>query len=250
MSDRIEVSAAELFGDGVFETVHLRPSGPWLLAEHLDRLARSAALLELALPARASLEARVAAAVEGWTGDEAALRIMCTRESVHVTVSDVPDSVRRERRDGVRLISADAGARPPWSLSAAKSLSYASNFAARRWARRQGADDLLWLDPDGYALEAPTASLVWLTGGTLATVPADRAGILAGTTAAHLLTVAPEVGLNAEERMITLPELAAADAIWLTSALRGLAEATSLDGVPRPASPWTPRLHARLGFAA
>lgn len=189
VSDRIEVSAAELFGDGVFETVHLRPSGPWLLAEHLDRLARSAAVLEMTLPSRGDLEARVAATVASCTGDEAALRIICTREAVHVTVAEIAESVRRERRDGVRLITAPVGPRPPWSLSAAKTLSYADNFAARRWARRQGADDLLWLDPDGYALEAPTASLVWLTGNTLCTVPAARAGILAGTTAAHLLSL-------------------------------------------------------------
>ena len=45
VTDRLEVSAGELFGDGVFETVHLRPAGPWLLAEHLDRLERSAARL-------------------------------------------------------------------------------------------------------------------------------------------------------------------------------------------------------------
>jgi 4-amino-4-deoxychorismate lyase len=249
VSDRIEVSVAELFGDGVFETVHLRPAGPWLLAEHLDRLAHSAAQLELTLPSRASLEARVATAVSGWTGDEAALRIVCTRSSVHVTISDLPDGVRRERRDGVRLISAAVGPHPPWSLAAAKSLSYASNFAARRWARRQGADDLISINPDGYALAAPTAALVWLTGGTLCTVPADRAGILAGTTAAHLLSVAPALGLRTEERMVTLPELAAADAIWLASALRGLAEAVALDGAGRPASPWTPRLLALLGFA-
>jgi 4-amino-4-deoxychorismate lyase len=248
VTDRFEVSAAELFGDGVFETVHLRPTGPWLLDEHLDRLARSAALLELTLPPRADLEARVAAATAGWRGVEAALRIICTRESVHVTVSELAESVRLERRHGVRLISAGAGPRPPWSLSAAKSLSYASNFAARRWARRQGADDLVCLSTEGYVLEAPTASLVWLAGGTLCTVPADRAGILAGTTAAHLLSVAPRVGLRAEERMVTLAGLAAADAVWLASALRGLAEAVSLDGVARPGSPWTPRLRTLLGF--
>ena len=248
VSDRFEVSAAEMFGDGVFETVHLRPAGPWLLAEHLDRLARSAALLELTLPPRTDLEALVAEAVDGWDSDEAALRIICTRESVHVTVADIAESVRRERRDGVRVISVAVGPLPPWSLAAAKSLSYASNFAARRWARRHDADDLLWLDPDGYVREAPTASVVWLTGRTVSTVPADRAGILAGTTAAHLLAVAAEAGLWAEERMVTRAELAAADGIWLTSALRGPAEVVSLDGVPRQPSPWTARLQDLLGF--
>jgi 4-amino-4-deoxychorismate lyase len=252
VTDRILVSAAELFGDGVFETVHLRPSGPWLLDEHLDRLARSAELLELTLPSRASLAGRVAEAVAGWTGPEAALRIICTRESLHVTVSAIPASVLHERRHGVRLISADSGRslsrRPPWSLAAAKSLSYASNLAARRWAARQGADDLLWLSTEGYALEAPTASLVWLAGDVLCTVPADRADILPGTTAARLLSLAASAGLRAEERMVTPAELAGADGVWLASALRGLAEAIRIDGVPRPASPWTARLQAVLGF--
>jgi 4-amino-4-deoxychorismate lyase len=252
VTDRLRVSAAELFGDGVFETVHLRPDGPWLLDEHLDRLQRSAALLDLPLPSRGEIAARVAGAVAGWTGVEGALRIICTREAVHVTVGEVPEPVRRERRAGLRLITAASGRslgeRPPWSLAAAKSLSYANNFAARRWARRQGADDVVWLSTEGYALEAPTASLVWLTGDTVATVPAERADILPGTTVAHLLSVAPSAGLHAETRMITRAELARADAIWLASALRGLAEAITLDGVPRPRSPWTARLQTLLGF--
>jgi 4-amino-4-deoxychorismate lyase len=318
----ILVSAAELFGDGVFETVHLRPSGPWLLDAHLDRLARSAALLDLPLPPRAEVASRVAAAIAtshgaaetrsasgfafpgavetrsasgttsrgaeetgsasgttsrraeetpsasgttsrraeetpsahsfAFRGAEAALRIIATRVALHVTVAEIPEAVRRERREGIRLISADCGVglgrHPPWSLTAAKSLSYASNFAARRWAARQGADDLLWLTTEGYALEAPTASLVWLDGDTLCTVPPGRADILPGTTAAHLLSIAPSLGLRGEERMVTIAELAGAHAIWLASALRGLAEVMALDGTARPRSPWTPKLLARLGY--
>jgi 4-amino-4-deoxychorismate lyase len=244
VSDRFLVSAAELFGDGVFETVHLRPSGPWLLPEHLDRLARSAALLDL--PFEGVDVGSPSADPEG------ALRIMVTRESVHVATSLLSPSVLRERQSGIRLLSADFGVavdrRPPWSLTAAKSLSYASNFAARRWAARHHADDVVGLSLEGYVLEAPTASVVWLAGDTLCTVPPSRAPILPGITAAHLLSVAGSVGLHAEERMVTLPELAAADAIWLASSLRGLAEAVSLDGVARARSPWTGRLQALLGF--
>jgi 4-amino-4-deoxychorismate lyase len=172
-----------------------------------------------------------------------------TRESVHVATAPISEAVVRERRSGVRLLSAEVGRQPPWSLAAAKSLSYAGNFAARRWAARRHADDVVWVSPEGYALEAPTASIVWLTGDTLCTVPPAEAPILPGITAAHLLSRAEAVGLRPVERMVTLPELAAADAIWLASSLRGLAEATSLDGVPRPRSPWTGRLRELLGFA-
>ena len=254
MPDRVLVSTDELFGDGVFETVHLRPTGPWLLPQHLDRLARSAALLEIEMPA--DLPAAIEAATAGplATGAEAALRIVLTRSARFVTVAPVPPAALRERRDGVRLLSAGLGVsvdrRPPWSLAAAKTLSYASNFAARRWARRHGADDVLLLSTERYALEAPTASLVWLTGDTIGTVPPDEAGILPGTTAAHLLSLAPGVGLRPAYRMIGYDELVSADAIWLASSLRGLAEAVELDGVPRARSPWTPRLLGLLGFAA
>ncbi|MEU4421129.1 aminotransferase class IV [Actinoplanes sp. NPDC024001] len=249
MSDRIPVSPGDLLGDGVFETMHLRPDGPWLLDAHLDRLARSAALLDL--PAPPDLRGRIAEEAVG-TGT---LRIIYTRGGVlHITVSGIPPQILRERRDGVRVISADlgvsAGRRPPWSITAAKSLSYASNFAARRWAARHGADDMIWLSTEGYVLEAPTASVVWLTGDALCTVPPAETGILPGITAAHLLSVAPSAGLRPAERMLTLPELAAADAIWLASSVRGLAEVISLDGVSRARSPWTPRLLDLLGFSA
>ncbi|WIM96128.1 aminotransferase class IV [Actinoplanes oblitus] len=242
MNERILVSPADLMGDGVFETLHLRESGPWLLDQHLDRLARSAALLGLPPPPPVTPPA-------GQTG---VMRIIYTRNLFHVGVSPIPDQVLRERRDGIRVLSAglgvSAGRQPPWSLATAKSLSYASNFAARRWAARQGADDVIWTSIEGYALEAPTASIVWLAGEELGTVPWERAGILPGITAAHLLSLAPSVGLRPAPRMITLPELAEADAIWLASSVRGLAEVVTLDGTVRPRSPWTPRLLTLLGF--
>jgi 4-amino-4-deoxychorismate lyase len=241
VSDRFLVSAAELFGDGVFETVHLRPSGPWLLPSHLQRLARSAALLDLPLP---DIDVGSPSC-----SPEGALRIIATRESVHVSISPLSPSILRERRSGIRLLSAVVGDQPPWSLAAAKSLSYASNFAARRWAARHHADDVVLVSSSGYVLEASTSSIVWLSGDTLCTVPPDSAPILPGITAAHLLSVAGSAGLGSASRMITLPELADADAIWLASSLRGLAEVVSLDGMARARSPWTARLQNLLGFA-
>src|SRR3954449_4202056 len=62
-----------LYGEGVFETLHLRPDGPWLLDAHLDRLTRSAALVELPLPARADLTDLALRAGRGWSGGEGAL---------------------------------------------------------------------------------------------------------------------------------------------------------------------------------
>jgi 4-amino-4-deoxychorismate lyase len=243
--DRLLVHSAELLGDGVFETLHLRPDGPWLLGAHLDRLFRSAAMLGIELPPRDEIAARAAI---GCAVPEGALRIIATRSGLHVAADVIPAATIRERHAGVRVVTAAVGPRPPWSLSEAKTLSYAENLAARRWARAAGADDVLLVSHDGFALEGTTASLVWLDGSTLCTVPPGEAGILAGTTSAYVMTRAVDLGLTGSERMVTPAGLARADGIWLTSALRGPAEVIALDGVERARSPMTPRLRALLGY--
>ncbi|MFF4878348.1 aminotransferase class IV [Micromonospora sp. NPDC000668] len=251
-----------LRGDGLFETMHLRQGRPWLRDEHLARLAASAAAVELALPPIAALIDLLDTVRAGWPARvEGALRLVCTRgpeaggpPSVYATLTEVPASSRVARRDGISVatlpLGVPAGARTglDWLPAGIKSTSYAVNTAARRWADRAGVDDVLWISSDGYALEGPTANVVWLTGGTLCTVPAATTGILPGTTVAWLLGHAGELGLAAAERMVTPAELHAADGIWFTSSVRGLTEIHTLDGVRRARCPRTPALHAVLGF--
>ena len=109
---------------------------------------------------------------------------------------------------------------------------------------------MLWVSSDGYALEGPTANVVWLDRrhalhGAGRHAPAS----CAGTTAAWLLAHAGELGLSAAERMVTTAELHAADGVWFTSSVRGLAEVHTLDGVRRARCPRTPALQELLGFA-
>ena len=245
-----------LTGDGVFETLHVRDGMPWLLEPHLRRMARSAAQLDLDLPPFDELARRACAA--GPQTGEAALRLVCTRGpdggpvTAFATLSPVPPAVVRERR-GVSVLTASLGvaaaarAELPWLLAGAKSLSYAANLAARRWAVAHGADDMLWISTDGYALEAPTANLVWLTVDTLCTVPPAATGILAGITAGWLLEQAGSLGWTAAERMVTPAELHEADGVWLTSSLRGLAPVDTLDGHPLRPCTHTADLHRLAG---
>ncbi|WP_433648865.1 aminotransferase class IV [Micromonospora zamorensis] len=251
-----------LHGDGIFETMHLRHGRPWLRDEHLARLAAAAAAIELPLPPTAALTDLLDDVRAGWPAHvEGALRLVCTRgpeaggpPTVYATLAEVPAPSRAARRNGINVATLPLGlpadARPglSWLPAGIKSTSYAVSSAARRWARRTGVDDVLWVSSDGYALEGPTANVVWLTDDTLCTVPAATTGILAGTTVAWLLAHAAELGLNTAERLVTVAELHAADGLWFTSSLRGAAEVHTLDGVRRAHCPRTPALHALLGF--
>jgi 4-amino-4-deoxychorismate lyase len=256
-----------LRGDGIFETIHVRGGAAgrpyaWRLDEHLSRMRNSAARTDLALPAVEALTDLVSAALAGWPGDvEAALRLVCTRGrestgqvTVFATVTAAGPKVRAARRDGIRVLTACLGvpvelrANAPWLLGGAKTLSYAVPMAAQRWALAQGADDVLWVSSDGYALEGPTSTLIWLAEGTLWTVPAERTGILAGTTARVLLDGAGQLGLAAGERMVRPEELADAEGAWLTSSVRGVAEIRMLDGVARKPAPCTDALLDLAGY--
>ncbi|MCP3783935.1 aminotransferase class IV [Micromonospora sp. A3M-1-15] len=253
-----------LQGDGLFETLHLRGGQPWLRDAHLARLRAGADVIGLAMPPTEVLVELLDTVSAGWPADvEGALRLVCTRgpegggpTTVYATLGEVPAAARRARRDGVTVATLPLGvaarARPElgWLPAGVKSTSYAVSTAARRWAERAGVDDVLWVSTDGYVLEAPTANVVWLAGTTLCTVPAAETGVLPGVTAGWLLDHAHELGLRPDERLPTPADLHGADAIWLTSSLRGLAEVTSLDKTPRPRSPLTTPLLTLLGFEA
>ncbi|MGH3716484.1 MAG: aminotransferase class IV [Micromonosporaceae bacterium] len=250
-----------LRGDGVFETIHVRPEGPWLLDAHLDRMARSAQRLELPLPPRQDLLGLAADALGAWpAGVEGALRLVCTRGpeaggavTCYATLNPISPEVRRLRRDGLRLVTAslgvtaDARGAAPWLLGGVKSLSYGVNMASQRWAASQGVDDVLWVSADGYALEGPTSTLVWLAGDELCTVPAS-AGILPGTTARYLLDQAGSQGWRAAERMIRPYQLESADAAWMVSSARGVAAIRVLDDLKLPDSAHTTTVQTLAGF--
>ena len=252
-----------LRGDGVFETIYVRHGEPWLLAEHLDRMANSAAILEIALPPRAALEELAAQALAGWPhAIEGAFRLICTRGAEHgdgtptvfATLSEIAPERRIARREGVAVVTAALGyavgarADAPWLLGGAKTLSYAVNMASMRWGTARGLDEVLWVSADGYALEAPTASLVWLDGDELCTVPPERAGILAGITARWLLDHAGDLGWTAAERLVRPDELRGMGGAWLTSSVRGVVAVRELDGVPIEPSPHTARVQDLLGY--
>jgi branched-chain amino acid aminotransferase len=162
-------------GDGVFEGLRAYARRPRTPDAHLDRLAKSAAGIDLpmdrALVAR-ELDALCAAA----SAPDCAVRIMLTRGGQRIIreepLPELPASW---------LLSAQAHRITPL-LIGSKTLSYAANMQANRRAKAAGADEALLYDPETTAiLEAPTSSFLWLEGDKVCAPPLST-GILDSIT--------------------------------------------------------------------
>lgn len=251
-----------LRGDGVFEATLVVDGRPRDLEEHLARFEVSAGMVDLRLPAVPAWHRGIDAVIAGWNGGpEMVMRLVATRgrESVgeptcFVLGSAVGAGVARERTSGISVITLSRGvtgaevATLPWLLAGAKTLSYATNMAAKRWAERHGADDVVFVGSDGHVLEGPTSTVVIARDRLLITPPVD--GILAGVTVRRLFRAAEDAGWEAETAPLTPDDLRTADGVWLVSGVRLLAPVVSIDGTPRALGAATAELAALLEMPA
>ena len=246
-------------GDGAFESVLVTGGATPQLAAHLDRLRRSAQVLQLPHPGDDAVRAVVAAAVADWPADtEGACRVFLTRglgegtpPTLLALLAPVPAETVRQRDHGVTVVSlslgvpADFRASAPWLLGGAKTLSYAVNMAALRHAHAVGADDVVFTSLEGRLFEGPTSTVVWAAGGRLHTPPVET-GILPGTTQARLFAAAEADGWPTAVTPGTVADLHAADAVWLLSGIRGATPVHRLDGVDRGDAGLSPRVRELL----
>ncbi|MDP9384183.1 MAG: aminotransferase class IV, partial [Actinomycetota bacterium] len=146
------------------------------------------------------------------------------------------------RPAGGRLeIAVERGPLPRGAPVRLRSVCVPGGLGAHKWLDRRLLDALataapgelpLLVDLDGLVLEASRANVLVLEGDALATPPLDGR-ILPGTTRADVLA---RTGFDVREEPIGLGRLLGADAVVLTSALRGCEAVVACDGraLPRP----------------
>ena len=259
---------ALLLGESVYEVLRTYGGRPFELDQHLDRLARSAALAGLALPwdrARCAAEvARTLAASRGgeapdplaapWNAGERSIRLLMTGGGGEEAPEVAPAAIviaqplhappASAYRDGVKaLLVQPAGRRAD---PAAKTGSRLPHVLAQRAAREAGAHEALFQDTAGQVGEGASSNLFAVSGGRLLTPPLE-AGILAGVTRGLVLELARREGVAAEETPLAAAALAGMEELFITSTSREilpvtwLGEAAVGDGRPGPV---TRRLHA------
>jgi branched-chain amino acid aminotransferase len=230
-------------GDGVFDTsLVLAGTMVWRDA-HLRRLRESCTSLGFAIDV-AAVEAAVDTLIAAQS--DGALRITVTRGAGPRGLGPPP-----QPRPTILATMAPLRAKSffvPLSLHVAairrnetsptarlKTLNYLDAVFASQAARQAGFDDALFLNTTGHVACATVGNIVALHGIRLLTPPlAD--GVLAGTVRGMVLELCGSIGLDPVEQSLTLDDLAAADAVFVTNSLKLLAPVTRIGDVTKPVS--------------
>ena len=127
-------------GDGAFEVIRLYGGRPFALVDHLDRLQRSAAAIELEFD-RGALEREIEALLAEHGDGDGQLRLIVTRGGRRIAATEpLPPH-------GESLRLATVTYSPSVILNGVKSLSYAANMQATRIAKGSGADEAVLVEP-------------------------------------------------------------------------------------------------------
>jgi branched-chain amino acid aminotransferase len=244
--DRVRLDPRDrglLLGDGLFETLLSADGKVFYLAEHLARLRRGCALLELEMPADDDCIARTLSQLleaNGLRRGRAVLRITLSRgvgPRGLVPPSDPAPNllIAAERAPAVAssatLMTSHQRRNEHSLLSSIKSLSYLESVLAAAEARRAGADEALLLNTSGALAEASSAN-VFLRHDTRLRTPRQEDGALGGILRARVLALAPEIGCDPSEARCTVRDLETADEVLLTNSVGIVRSVVRFEGRP------------------
>jgi branched-chain amino acid aminotransferase len=233
-----------LFGDSVYDVVRTANGRPFMLREHMDRLRRSAGMIYFELPwDDAEVERRMRELREELGTDECYYRIVATRGPGPISL--LPDGCdepglyvigrelirypERLYREGCRVAVVHRLRNDPRALDPkAKTGNYLNNMLGLVEAKRQGADDALFLNAENKLTEATTSN-VWIVEGGRVVTPTLAEGLLPGITREWLFTALPGAGIDVRDEVLDQARLLAADEVFLSGTVKGIMPVTRID---------------------
>ena len=237
-----------LHGDSVFEVLRTFGGRPFALTEHLDRLARSASVLRMPVPARpelcAALEATLGALLDDGVAD-AWLRVLVTRgvggagldaspagPSRLVIIAlplKLPDATLYETGASAILLDSSYGLSVGGVLPSVKSGNCLRGVLATMAARDADAHEALLSDTLGRVIEGASSNVFIVRSGRVTTPPVAL-GLLAGITRRYVMRLSRGLAIGVDQATLWPLDVRGADEVFITSSIRGVMPVSRIDG--------------------
>src|SRR5690349_6827036 len=236
------VSSAMLYGRGVFTTVAIYNSLPFLWTRHWHRLTTHAKRLDIDFTGcneKNVGDALLKLISVNQVSFGRARVIMLARHGRDIWKTKGPGA----KKTDLLIMTGDPQKPAPAGLSLAvspyrvntvsplsgiKSLNYPEHVLSWEEAQSRDFDEAVVLNERGEIASATTANLFWAKNGTLHT-PNLSTGALAGVTRECVIEIANKHFIPLLEGIYEMPDLIDADEIFLTSSRLGVAPVTTFD---------------------
>lgn len=221
-----------LYGDGLFETMRSYNGKVFKLGGHLDRLEKSARLLELNLPwEREELNSAIYAVLAENRLDNAYIRLtvtrgegpvgidptLCARPNLVIMAREMPPYNEQVYAKGVKIIIVSTRRNLPEACPPEiKSLNFLNNIFAKMELNKAGVTEGIMLNYRGEVTEGTVSNVFIYKAGRLLT-PARECGILPGITRDTVLDIASDTGISAAEAVLAAEDLLDAEEVFLTN---------------------------------
>ena len=236
------VSSAMLYGRGVFTTLAIHDSQPFLWSKHWQRLTAHAKRLDVDFTG--CTEKGVGDALRkliafNQVKDGRARVIMLARSGRDIWRTKPQGAKKTDllimtgdsqkvSQTGLSLAVSPYRVNTFSPLSGIKSLNYLDHVLAWEEAQSRDFDESVLLNERGEIVSATTANLFWAKNGTVHT-PALSTGALAGITRECVIEIATRHFIPLLEGIYEMTDLTDADEIFVTSSSLGVAPVTTFD---------------------
>ena len=227
---------AVLRGYSVFESFRTYDRRPFHLEEHLNRLYRSAQLIELDVPYTwEHITGIISEVIERNSYKHASLRMLVTggesedgilptgKAVLAVLITPLGERDMQRFAQGYRVITSRLQRVAP----EAKTTNYIEAVRALKEATRRDAVDALFVNEQGHVLEGTRSNFFVFRGDTLVT---PHAGVLIGVTRNTVVELAHGLFIL-EERPILLAELASVDEAFITASSKEIIPVVQIDDI-------------------
>ena len=233
-----------LFGDGAYEVIPVYSRRPFRLQQHLERLERTLAALQLANPLSKEQWAEVVQRlVDDHGSEDQGVYLQVTRGAAPVRDQAFPRPAvaptvfayaDRLPTPSAELLAAGGTALTAedfrWLRCDLKTVSLVANVLLRQLSAAAGCTETILLR-DGLVMEGSASNVLVVQDGVILAPPKSNL-ILPGVTYDVVLELAAANGIPTQVRPVAEAELRSADEVWVTSSTKEVLPITRIDDAP------------------
>lgn len=220
-----------IFGRGCFETILIKDK-PIFLEEHINRLNYSLKTLNVDNELRIE---DVISKIKELDIRNKALKIMVSSDNVVYKVRDIGYS-KKHYEDGFKIKFSKIRKNEYSTLTYVKSLNYLENIIAKEDAKKDGFDESIFLNTNGFLAEGSVSNIFIIKDDIIYT-PKVNCGILPGIIRGFLIDNIETIGYRIIQKNLTKEEVLNADGVFLTNSLMGVMKVSEIEKTKMKESP-------------